>query len=425
MKHFFNTDNFLITALVFVFIGALFFIPANVDFLNPLGQALGDFETTDLVFSQLRDENSVEADTNIVIVNIGELNRAEIAQQLEIINQYEPAVVGLDAFFRKEKSPELDDPLQQALLKTKNLVLASKLTKFNEEKERFDSLEFSHPKFAQFGTPGFVNVITNDEESFRTSREISFKESSGDSTHLSFAAQIIKAFKNDAFKKLEARNNETEIINFRGNYKKFYALDVADVLDPEAELSFLKGKIVLMGFLGENFEKPSLEDVFFTPLNENYAGRSYPDMYGVVIHANAISMALAGNYIDAMPLWLSIFAAVGICFLNVAGLSYIFKNHSKWFGGETMIFLLFETVVLVFLVVMVFSYFRYQLDLTLAMFCVALSSTVLDIYYSFVKPRIFREEPLRFTMPDFSKLYIFKKRFKKKTAEIQEPHELN
>jgi CHASE2 domain-containing sensor protein len=425
MKHIFTTDNFLITALVFVFIGALFFIPMNVDFLNPLGQALNDFETTDLVFSQLRDENSVEADTNIVIVNIGELDRAEIAQQLEIINQHEPAVVGLDAFFRKEKSPEVDDPLEQAFLKTKNLVLASKLTNFNEEKERFDSLEFSHPKFAQFGTPGFVNVITDDEESFRTSREISFIETSGDSTHLSFSAQILKMYNANAFKKLMERDNETETINFRGNFKKFYSLDVADVFNPQNDLSFLKGKIMLMGFLGESFEKPSLEDVFFTPLNERYAGRSYPDMHGVVIHANAISMALHDDYIDAMPLWLSICAAVGICFLNVAGLSYIFKNHSKWFGGETMIFLLFETVALVFLVVMVFSYFRYKLDLTLAMFCVALSSTVLDIYYSFVKPRIIHEETMRFKRPDLSRIYFFKKSFKKKTETIHEPHELN
>lgn len=390
MKHIFNIDNFSITALVFVFIGALFFIPANVDFLNPLGQALGDFELTDLVSSQLRDENSVEADTNIVMVNIGELNRAEIAQQIEIINSHEPAVIGLDAFFRKEKTSDLDEPLEQALLKTKNLVVASKLANYNEEKNRFDSLELSHPKFAQNATPGFVNVITDDEASFRTSREISFKENIGDSTHWSFAAQIVKSFKNDAFKKLEARGNETEIINFRGNFKKFYALDVTDIFDSTSDLSFLKGKIVLMGFLGENFEKPSLEDVFFTPLNEHYAGKSYPDMYGVVIHANVISMALTGDYITAMPFWLSIFSAFVLCFLNVAGLSYIFKNHNKWFGGETMIFQLLETIGLLFLVVMVFSYFRYKLDLTLAMLAVVLSSTMLDIYYSLIEPRLFR-----------------------------------
>ncbi|MES2766597.1 MAG: CHASE2 domain-containing protein [Bacteroidota bacterium] len=415
MRHIFNTDNFLITALVFVLIGALFFIPANVDFLNPLGQALGDFELTDLVFSQLRDENSVEADTNIVIVNIGELDRAEIAQQIEIINSHGPAVIGLDAFFRKEKTPELDGPLEQALLKTNNLVLASKLSKFNEGKKRFDSLELSHPKFTQHSTPGFVNVITDDEESFRTSREISFKENVGDSAHLSFAAQVVKSFKNDAFKKLEARKNNTEIINFRGNFRKFYALDVADVFDSTNDLSFLKGKIVLMGFLGENFEKPSLEDVFFTPLNEHYAGKSYPDMYGVVIHANVISMALHGGYIDQMPLWLSLFAAFAICFLNVAGLSYIFKNHNRWFGGETMIFQLLETIGLLFLVVMVFSYFRYKLDLTLAMLAVVLSSTVLDIYYSLFKPRIARLRDI-----DFKKIS-----FKKKIAEIHEPENLH
>ncbi|HYF04250.1 MAG TPA: CHASE2 domain-containing protein, partial [Patescibacteria group bacterium] len=201
------------------------------------------------------------------------------------------------------------------------------------------------------------------------------------------------------------------------------ALDVADVFDGTADLGFLKGKIVLMGFLGENFEKPSLEDVFFTPLNERYAGKSYPDMHGVVIHANAVSMALRGDYIEQMPDWLMWLSAIAICFINVAGLSYIFKNYNTWFGGETMIFQLLEMVALMFCVVVVFANFRYKLDFTLAMFCVALSSTVLDIYYSMIEPRISGFKSADFN-DNFKKIYLFKKRFKR-NIKAHQPEELN
>ena len=69
----------------------------------------------------------------------------------------------------------------------------------------------------------------------------------------------------------------------------------------KADLSFIKDKIVLLGFMGINLNDKTFEDIFFTPLNERYAGKSFPDMYGVVIQANIISMILNKKYINTMP----------------------------------------------------------------------------------------------------------------------------
>src|SRR5688500_11797259 len=67
------------------------------DALDPIGQALKDFELTDHVFSNLRPEPSV--DDRVVLVNIGRLSRAAIAEQIRIISEYKPKIIGIDGFF--------------------------------------------------------------------------------------------------------------------------------------------------------------------------------------------------------------------------------------------------------------------------------------------------------------------------------------
>ena len=62
-----------------------------------IGQSLKDFELTDYAFSYLREDPLV--DQRFVIVNIGNLSRREIAQQVRRINQYKPKVIAIDALF--------------------------------------------------------------------------------------------------------------------------------------------------------------------------------------------------------------------------------------------------------------------------------------------------------------------------------------
>src|SRR4051812_31078047 len=67
------------------------------DAFDPLSQSLGDMEFTDITFSKLRSDPPI--DTSIVIVNISELSRAEIGQQINVISKYKPKVIGIDSFF--------------------------------------------------------------------------------------------------------------------------------------------------------------------------------------------------------------------------------------------------------------------------------------------------------------------------------------
>ena len=55
-------------------------------------EALKDFELTNYAFSKLREQPNV--DERIVLVNIGNLTRRELAQEIQAISQYKPRVIG-------------------------------------------------------------------------------------------------------------------------------------------------------------------------------------------------------------------------------------------------------------------------------------------------------------------------------------------
>ena len=132
-------DCVLATVLVFLSMWGLFGITQLQVFnaFDPIGQALGDVELTDYVFSSLRKDPDV--DQNIVIVNIGNLSRRQIAEQIQIINKYKPKVIAIDGFFDCSKGlrdtincPQLRDTfgnlmLSNAIQEAGNVVLVTKV----------------------------------------------------------------------------------------------------------------------------------------------------------------------------------------------------------------------------------------------------------------------------------------------------------
>ena len=399
MRRFYHKDNVRITILVFLVNAGLYVAPARISFLQPMAKALGDFELTDLYFSQLRDDRAITADTNIVLVNIAELPRTGVARELEIIGRNNPKVIGIDAFFRRPKTAELDTPLARVCAGLSNLVFVNELLRWNADSARFDSVATSLPLFTGNAQQGFANFLIRDD-AFRTAREFTPQEKVDSSTELSFAVRILKMYDSAAFSDLMARRKTTEFINYRGNTDKFLVLDATDVLEKKRDLSFLRDKIVLMGFLGPRLGAASLADAFFTPLNPRYAGKSFPDMYGVTIHANIISMALHREYIGTVPLWLQIALAVVLCHLQVIFLSWLNERYSRWFDSVTTGIQLAEVVGVLFLTMYVFEQFHFKLDVTLSLVALVASINVFEVYHSLihrtlsaVKDKILRKSP--------------------------------
>ncbi len=384
------------TIFIFLLIGFVVQIFSRLNFLDPVGDALKDIEVTDLVFSRLRGEPA--ADQHIVIVNIARLDRRGIAEQLRIINKYEPRVVGIDVLFEGEKKedPMGDAVLAEVLSETNNLVMVSKVSDYDEVSDGYQRLEMSHPMFSRYGVTGHANLTTEalSQEQYKSSRMFMTKPMVNGQEELAFAIKIAALYDPDAAKAFVDRDNDTEIINFRGNAlgstggfgNKFYALDVADIFRENFTPDLIKNKIVLMGFMGEGFnDLTTVEDKFYTPLNPQYAGRAFPDMFGVVIHANILAMILNRDFIDTMPAFISIAINILLCFFNVVLFSWIYFRFPLWYDGVTKTLQLIETFLLLLLVILFFHWFNYALNFTLGIASILLASDALEVYHSVIR----------------------------------------
>jgi CHASE2 domain-containing sensor protein len=395
----------VIFGTIFIFCLMGFFQAATAfrifDVFDPIGEAFGDMEVTDIVFSQLRDDPV--GDDRIVLVNIGDLGRGEIGMMLQIISQYKPAVIGIDAFFSEPKEDTLGDQmLMEGLASVENLILASKL--LLSEDPLNDSIAYSWEAFNQYATVNaFVNLVTDakTQEELKMCRTFIPKYDINGAMKYAFAVKMASYYDSAKAARFVERENEEEVINYRGNVldygatkfgTKYYALDVMDVFNENYVPEMIEGKVVLFCYLGEYLgDRESLEDKFYTPLNEKYIGRAFPDMYGGVIHANAISMILNEDYIDGMSENQGIILGIILCFMNVALFSLVYKKLPQWYDGITKIFQLIEIATLVYLMIYVLDKSSYKLELGLALGAVALAGDSLEVYYGVVKNAFTKE----------------------------------
>ena len=380
-----------IISLILLFQFVRFF--GELRFLDPIGDAIGDVEMTDLVFSEIRENPKV--DKNVVLVNIGELSRREIAQELQIINQFDPEVVAIDSYFWNLKEDSLGDILlNRALAKINNLVLVSQL-EYNQVADEYDSIKYSN-SFFNVGHQGYANLETDalTQHQFKVCRSFPPKRLINGKDELAFSAKVCELFDAEKTNEFLKRDNEYEIINYRGNIMDFgqtkfggryTALDVADVFQKKFTPDLIKGKIILFGFMGKDFDDRSWEDKFFTPLNVKYAGRSNPDMFGVVIHANIISMILNQDFIGKQSQFSSIAMAMIICFLTVLFFTWIYKRLPQWYDGLTKGIQLLEVLMILTINVFIFHWFNFKTNLTLMTIMVALAGDSLEICYGLIK----------------------------------------
>lgn len=378
MRYVFNLHNVICSAFIILVIYILALLPAQFEVLDPVGKALEDFQLSDIVFTELRDNPSANKD--IVLVNIKHFDRETIGKQIAAINEHNPAIIGIDAFFKEKKDFEKDFRLMLSLGATDSLVMVTKLLNPDDEGECFDSLQTSHPQFTENAHSGYANFITSPGV-FKTTREFAPHFCLKDTVALSFTSKIAQLYNTEAFDYLMARGNSEETINWRGNYKKFYSIEGEDVFDEDFDLSFIKGKIVLMGFLGEReIGEPSLEDTFFTPLNEVTGGRSVPDMYGVTVHANILSQILDKDYINTIPDWLNIFIALALLYLNVSFFMWVGYNYKVYYDIITKSIQIVEVIILFGINLLALAVFQWKVDFTVAIIAVLFCGDLTELY---------------------------------------------
>ncbi len=436
-------DNLICTGIILFILYNLNII-FQIDFLDVVQNTVDDFYITDYASSGGFDD--VGKDTNVVMVNIGHLNRREIAEEIMILSSYGPKVIGIDATFPSpkihyeysnetdslpsevlqvvgeeitpipsESVPEelkfkidedpvtkqldtfflvkvfdtLDVYLEYALAKAGNVVLVNEL-KDNSGEFTFGRIQNPAQRFLRHVRTGFANVITDSTEDYRTVRYFAPFRIVGKDTVLSFALQLAKQLDPAKVGRLMARKNLKEIIRYRRNTDKYTTLDYKDVFARRDSLGFLKDKVIIMAFLGTDIDTRVTEDIFYTPMNDHYYGRCYPDMYGGVIHANILNMILDEEYIGSMdlwPEWVKVFLIVGLLvFFNMIFLNWVRIRHENWYEPLSLALTVTELIMTFVLVIVIYKYFNFEVKLKALFYAIILSGTMFETYHGSFKP---------------------------------------
>lgn len=389
-KYLYERDTILATLWVFIFIFGLGLIPLNLYVLNPLKQSLKDFDFTDMVYSKLGTNALVGIDNRIVIVNIGNADRAGIAGLIEKTASYDPKIIGLDVTFDGPRDPAADSLLSEVVRNTPNLVLANQIFYPDKKTKVVENGFFGSVSHKQ----GFVNMVSKDQQSVRLFLPFEMVE---EKKYKSFAVALAEAYDSGAVRKLEKRHKEFETINYTRrlsrqgddavdldskvkvkDHDQYQTVEPDVLMSDGIESNLLKGKIVLLGYV--NRSPDDILDKKFTPMNKRYAGKSVPDMNGIVVHANIISMILDKNYVKKVPSWANLLIAVIVCWLFMSFfIRYYLENHI-WFHLVAKIIQVASAVLFAYLGIYLYDKYRLNVNMKMSLLVIIMAVDVIYFY---------------------------------------------
>ena len=369
-------ESFLATLLVLLMVWLLFFLfSLSVKPLNFIANSLKEVYLSDIYFSHIQEQ---KADTSIVLVNIGELDRTDIATLINLIGQNGPSAIGLDVLFSKN-SPDKEglDSIMSVAAKFNDLIVLPVF--YDQLNNRPDERYHVITNVSK----GHINIISNQERTqpVRYFHPV-YQADNGDNYH-SFASKITSIVDQDRFEAIKSRRVKREIINYFGGGDAFRTLEGPDILKGNFDYpSLIKDKVVLMGFLGiGKFSRlDDLSDKYYSPLNKTFFGRSHPDIYGLVIHANKIKMILEGDYIDQLSTWKLGLLTFVVVFIHMIAFIYFFVKKHVWYHIAAKLIQLFSLIIIVGLIFISLDQINVLPDFIYLFMAIFLSVDILYLY---------------------------------------------
>ena len=379
-KYLYERDTLFATISVFIFLILLGMIPLNLYVLNPMKLALKDFDFNDVAYSKLGKGKDIPPDNRITVINVGELDREGIAALIEKVSLYNPKVIGLDVFFDGEREAYKDSILRSVFSKTKNLVVVSREA-YDIEKHKIVLI----PDYfdSSYHHRGFANL---DADTIGTVRIYSPFDKINETRYPHFTTAVVQLFNDSAYKKLEKRHKKNEIINYSRRTGQYWLIEpdkVFEESDSSKSMRYLiENKIVLIGYV--NTSADDITDKKFTPMNDEFAGKVKPDMNGVIVHANIISMVLDGKYIKKTPKWVAWVVAIVIGWIHMSlFIRYYLESHI-WFHLVAKVAQVFSVLLFAYLGIFLYDQFRIKLDMKYTLYVIALAVDVIYFYEAFV-----------------------------------------
>lgn len=278
--------------LIFVLLVIAFPLQTQVTDLIYYHLQKNAFFVSDIFFSRFV---SNKKNQNIILINMGESRKVDVATCVQKLIEYSPTVIGLDIKFADSQQSLY---FQEIKKKYKKIVFASDIIS-NSDNENMRTLKIDEEAgdFYHGFTLFNEQDIEETDNQFPIIRRFNYKKQvEKEKAYLHFCMSITKLFNDSLFTQISKKINDVEYINYQYKQEDFTVFEMSDIIEDNFQKKDIEGKVVLIGYLGTYLgEKDVISDRFYTPMNEDYSIHqinTIPDMFGVVIWANVISMLL-------------------------------------------------------------------------------------------------------------------------------------
>lgn len=343
-----------------------------VPYLDSFVDPVLDWDFTDHYYDDF-DDAKVPMDTSIVIVNLGHLDRAGIADLINKVNKEEPLAIGLHVFFHERRDSLQDKKLKNAIDNVENIIM---IKGYNSST---NVSRDSHPYFTENAIMTYSD-IQDDKLGIMRSFRPKIKIAKNDYWHM--AVEMASFINPTSKSKISERKKKIEFIKFHGYEFNF------SVLDHDAtNFSSVKNKVVLFGFLGgPTIYDYSFEDNFFTPLKVEVRGNRIPDMYATTIIANSIKMINEEEFIDYSQ-HLDIYGSLILCFLITLGYAYL-HNHTKHHLILARFSSLGLIVLLIYSTLQLFTHINFKFDISAVILFLLVGSDTYEFYFRYYQQNL-------------------------------------
>ncbi len=384
----------LSTLLLFV----LHHLPINHIFIDPFSEAIKSQDVTDISISKLRDHRKVKFDDRIFIINSEITDRALVAKSVNQLLKHDVSAIGVDLLFDSLNN-NYNDTILANSLNNEKIVLGYSFVEHNHghghsENSHMEIKDKSAEIFTKECKQGYVNLGTQDGFTVRTFQP---EYTDKGKVYNSFSKQLAQMRDKKISNIVNDRKNKIEWINFRRmqpgdvnmkspiNKNEFvhYQMTTMRQFVQDSSLyapSFFKDKIVLIGFCGENENALSMKDRYYTSLNEHTSGRSIPDMHGVIVHANIISMLLDRDFIDEIPEKVLYLISFLLLFVNYFVFKKILAKKILLEFWAVRLVQIIEFILLLGLCLVLMSAFSIKLGFILIITAVIMSFELFEFY---------------------------------------------
>ncbi len=367
-------EAFFATAITMLCAYLINLVASKFDFFNNLNQEAHGLNLYEFFYAE-KNKNRPDRDTNIVLVEI-ENDRKKIADQLNIIRRYNPAVIGIDAIFTARKDSLIDSKLMESIKPANNIVFASRMD-INNSKLSPEVSFFMKPE--NDINSGYINFET---DRYKVVREYApFWEVNGE-VYPAFTSRIVQLYSSEKFARLKNRHNAKENINYIGNTERYTAItkeDLNEYNDKNQLSSLFKNKIILLGHF---IKYPPLdtEDTHFSPLGTKVGNNSVPDMYGIVIHANILSMILDNSYPKITSAAVSFLVSFVFAFLFLLYIIYTYSEKDPPSYSKMVLIQFLLIAFVLYLLLQVYNFYSWKVPLLPVLISLILCVELLRFY---------------------------------------------